>query len=191
MHAVTRVIRGFAAALALAIGVLGMAACSTWLLGSGYTFSQSRLQTALERKFPMHRQWLRLIDVTLANPRLTLLPDVHRVALAVDATLDDPLSGRPLSGTIAVDGELAYDASRHALVLHDPAVREIAFSGLPPAARREIAALGTLVARQWLPDYPIYTFKPEQLIVNGRSYMPGKITILPDGIHVDVVPAGA
>lgn len=135
MHAVTRVIRGprgFATALALAIGVLGMAACSTWLLGSGYTFSQSRLQTALERKFPLHRQWLRLIDVTLANPRLTLLPDVHRVALAVDATLDDPLSGRPLSGTIAVDGELAYDASRHALVLHDPAVREIAFSGCRP-----------------------------------------------------------
>jgi hypothetical protein len=38
-----------------------------------------------------------------------------------------------------------------------------------------------------LANYPIYTFQPEQLQFAGVNYEPGTITILTNGIRVQIV----
>jgi len=43
-----------------------------------------------------------------------------------------------------------------------------------------------VVAQQLLKDYPLYTFKPEELRFNGKDVEPGAITVAPDGIRVQV-----
>ena len=50
----------------------------------------------------------------------------------------------------------------------------------------KLTAIGGTVAQQVLDQYPIYTFRPEQLRYGGRDVEPGAITVLPDGIKVEV-----
>ncbi|WP_240756020.1 hypothetical protein [Pandoraea sp. XY-2] len=49
-----------------------------------------------------------------------------------------------------------------------------------------MTAIGGSLAQQVLNQYPIYTFKPEQLRYGGRDVEPGTITVLSDGIKVEV-----
>ncbi|MNC83758.1 hypothetical protein D3C87_1216240 [compost metagenome] len=48
----------------------------------------------------------------------------------------------------------------------------------------QLNAIGAVVAQQLLKDYPLYTFKPEELRFNGKDVQPGAITVAADGIRV-------
>ncbi|RZT41369.1 DUF1439 domain-containing protein [Cupriavidus agavae] len=173
-----------AAASAAAAG-LGLAGCSA--LRSEYTFSQDQLQSALERKFPFNKRYMELFDIQLANPRLALDSTRNRVTVTFDATVDNRLFFRqPLTGRFALDSALRYDPPSHSLVLQDPEVRQFDVQGLPGQFARQLNALGGILSEQLLQDYPLYTFKPEQLRLAGSSVEPGTITVLPDGINVKI-----
>ncbi|VVD69066.1 hypothetical protein PCA20602_00522 [Pandoraea capi] len=168
-----------AAALAM-----GLAACAGLPFGNDYTFSESQLQRALERKFPFDRRVLAVLDVNLSHPRLTLLPERNRLAVAVDATVTHPLGGAPLTGTLAIDSALAYDPATLSVVLQDPEVETFTIDGLPERWARQMNAAGALIATQLLQGAPIYTFKPEQLNIGGAMRQPGAITVLSHGVNV-------
>ncbi|VVE67246.1 hypothetical protein PCA31118_02528 [Pandoraea captiosa] len=162
----------------------GLAACAGLPFGNDYTFSESQLQRALERKFPFDRRVLAVLDVNLSHPRLTLLPDRNRLAVAVDATVTHPLGGAPLTGTLAIDSALAYDPATLSVVLRDPEVETFTIDGLPERWSRQLNAAGALIATQLLQGAPIYTFKPEQLNIGGAIRQPGAITVLAHGVNV-------
>jgi hypothetical protein len=50
-----------------------------------------------------------------------------------------------------------------------------------------VGAVAALAATQLLNNYPVYTFKPEQLQFAGVNYEPGTISILTNGIRVQIV----
>ncbi|UZN50293.1 DUF1439 domain-containing protein [Cupriavidus cauae] len=177
-----------------------LAACGTaaltvsvtaWLAGCGwvgneYTFSQSQLQAALERKFPFSQRYM-LFDIQLANPQLLLDPQRNRVSITFDATLDNRLFFREaMKGRFALDSALRYDPSTRSLVLQDPEVKQFDVAGLPQQYSRQLNALGGILAEQLLQDYPLYTFKPDELKFGGTRVEPGTITVLPDGINVKI-----
>ncbi|KWR90216.1 DUF1439 domain-containing protein [Cupriavidus sp. IDO] len=174
---------------------LAIAATSTaaaWLAACGafrneYTFSQSQLQSALERKFPFNKRYLELFDIQLANPQLTLDPARNRVNVQFDATVDNKLFFRQaLTGRFALDSGLRYDPDTRSVVLQDPEVRQFDVQGLPGQFSRQLNALGGILAEQLLQGYPLYTFRPDQLHIAGANVEPGTITVLPDGINVKV-----
>ncbi|GAB3625380.1 hypothetical protein PTE30175_01463 [Pandoraea terrae] len=173
---------GFAAAT-LATGLAG---CAGFPFGNDYTFSESQLQRALDRKFPFDRRMLAVLDISLTRPRLTLLPDRNRIAVAVDASVSNPLGGAPLLGTLAVESALAYDPATRSIVLRDPEVDDFTVAGLPDRLSRQLRGVGAILAEQLLEGTPIYTFKPEQLTANGVSREPGAITVLPHGVNVKI-----
>ncbi|MDF3838104.1 DUF1439 domain-containing protein [Cupriavidus basilensis] len=176
--------RWLAAGTGAALAV-GMAACGA--LGNDYTFSQSQLQAALERKFPFNKRYMELFDIQLANPQLTLDPGRNRVNVQFDATVDNRLFFRQaLTGRFALDSGLRYDQATRAIVLQDPQVQQFDVTGLPPQFARQLNALGGILAEQLLQGYPLYTFRPDQLRVAGASVEPGTITVLSNGINVKI-----
>ncbi|WP_261939737.1 DUF1439 domain-containing protein [Pandoraea sp. NE5] len=162
----------------------GLSACAGLPFGNDYTFSESQLQRALDRKFPFDRRVLAVLDVNLSHPRLTLLPARNRLAVSVDATVTHPFGGAPLTGTLAIESALAYDPATMSVVLRDPEVETFTVDGLPERWSRQLNAAGALIATQWLQGAPLYTFKPEQLNIGGVARQPGAITVRSHGVNV-------
>jgi Protein of unknown function (DUF1439) len=152
-----------------------------------YTFSQRQLQDAVARKFPYRHTVSQLFDVALTDPIVGLEPQANRVTVRLDAHVASPFLPQPVDGVFTLSSRLEYDAARHAVVLRSPSVENVDVEGEARAYRQQIEAAGALAAAQWLDGYPIYTFKPEQLQFAGVNYEPGTITILTNGIRVQIV----
>jgi hypothetical protein len=128
-----------------------------------------------------------VFDVALTNPVVGFLPDTNRVSVKLDARLASPFMPQPVNGVFTLSSQLAYDATTHAVVLKQPVVDNVAVSGDAQAYTQQINAAAAVLATQLLTNYPIYTFKPEQLQFAGVNYEPGTITILTNGIRVQIV----
>lgn len=182
--------RRFLAATVGAIGVtLSLAACASTFpfIPDHYTFSRGDVQKAVARKFPYQKTVAQVVDVSLANPSVNLLPDQNRVAVQLDAHFVSPFLRAPVNGKFTVSGQLAYDAPSRSVVLKSPAVDSLALDGDAQMYAQQVGAAAGLLATQLLTNYPIYTFKPEQLQFAGVNYEPGTITILTNGIRVAIV----
>ena len=183
--------RGFLLMAAAAVGItVSLAACaaSTFpFIPSHYTFSQQQVQEAVQRKFPYQRTISQVFQVQLANPVVGFLPDTNRVSIRLDAHLASPFLQEPVDGVFTLSSELAYDEASKSVVLKSPNVDSVNVSGAAQAYTQQINAAAALLATQLLNNYPIYTFKPDQLQFAGVNYEPGTITILTNGIRVQIV----
>ncbi|WOD20627.1 DUF1439 domain-containing protein [Paraburkholderia kirstenboschensis] len=179
-----------ALASASALGIVSLAACATPtfpFIPSHYTFSQQQVQDAVQRKFPYQRTVSQVFDVALSHPVVGLLPDANRVSVKLDAHLASPFMAQPVDGVFTLTSELAYDAASKSVVLKSPNVDNVSVSGQAQAYTQQINAAAAVLATQLLSNYPIYTFKPEQLQFAGVNYEPGTITVLTNGMRVQIV----
>ncbi|ASL44870.1 hypothetical protein bAD24_I15400 [Burkholderia sp. AD24] len=174
-----------------ALGItVSLAACATPtfpFIPSHYTFSQQQVQDAVQRKFPYQRTVSQVFDVALSNPVVGFLPDANRISVKLDARFASPFMPQPVDGVFTLSSELAYDAASKSVVLKSPNVDNVSVSGQAQAYTQQISAAAAVLATQLLTNYPIYTFKPEQLQFAGVNYEPGTITILTNGIRVQIV----
>ncbi|MFM0593920.1 MULTISPECIES: DUF1439 domain-containing protein [Paraburkholderia] len=174
-----------------ALGItISLAACATPtfpFIPSHYTFSQQQVQDAVQRKFPYQRTVSQVFDVALSNPVVGFLPDANRISVKLDARFASPFMPQPVDGVFTLSSELAYDAASKSVVLKSPNVDNVSVSGQAQVYTQQISAAAAVLATQLLTNYPIYTFKPEQLQFAGVNYEPGTITILTNGIRVQIV----
>jgi hypothetical protein len=193
MHAATPNRRRFLQTMALAVATslaVPLAACASRtfpFVPDHYTFSQSQVQDAVARKFPYRRTVSQLFEVALANPVVGFKPEADRLTVRVDAHVASPFLRHPVDGAFTLSSRLEYDNTAQAVVLRSPKVETVDVAGEAAAYRQQIEAAGALAAAQWLDGYPIYTFKPEELQFAGVHYEPGTITILSNGIRVQIV----
>ncbi|HEX7683505.1 MAG TPA: DUF1439 domain-containing protein [Trinickia sp.] len=178
-----------AAVAAASLGVsLAAGATPTFpFIPDHYTFSRDQVQTAVARKFPYRRTVSQLFNVALTNPVVGFEPDANRVTVHVDAHVESPFLQQPVDGAFLLTSQLQYDETNRAVVLRSPSVERVEVGGEAQAYRQQIEAAGALAAAQWLDGYPIYTFKPDQLQFAGVNFEPGTITILTNGIRVQIV----
>lgn len=152
-----------------------------------YTLSHQTLMRAVSQRFPATLRYGQLISVVLTNPRLVFDPQANRVTTEVDAQMSNVLlQGAPIKGMLAISGALKYDPVKKAVLLDNPNVERVSVDGVPAEYGQPLNAIAKIAATQVLDQYPIYTFKPEQLRYAGRDVEPGAITVLPDGIKVEV-----
>jgi len=178
------------ASAATGAAVLSLSACAASIfpfIPDHYTFSQQQVQDAVQRKFPYQRTVSQVFDVALSHPVVGFLPDANRVSVKLDAHLASPFMPQPVDGVFTLSSELAYDPASKSVVLKSPNVDNVSVSGDAQAYTQQINAAAAVLATQLLSNYPIYTFKPEQLQFAGVSYEPGTITILTNGIRVQIV----
>ncbi|CAH2813572.1 MAG: Probable transmembrane protein [Candidatus Burkholderia crenata] len=172
---------------AVALGTQGYAASIFQFIPDHYTFSQAQVQDAMQRKFPLERRASQIFDVTLSNPLVGLAPDRNRITVRLDTRLATPFMPNPVTGIFTLSSQLSYDAPSHSVVLMSPTVDDAQVSGEAAQYNEQINAVGAVMATQFLDRYPIYTFKPEQLQFAGVNYEPGIITVLTNGIRVQIV----
>jgi hypothetical protein len=183
--------RRFLIGACTAAGVtLSLSACAASIfpfIPDHYTFSQQQVQDAVQRKFPYQRTVSQVLDVALTNPVVGLRPDANRVSVRIDARLASPFMPQPVSGVLTLSSQLEYDAASRSVVLKSPSVDNVTVSGDAQAYSQQINQAAALLATQLLTNYPVYTFKPEQLQFAGVNYEPGTITVLTNGIRVQIV----
>ncbi len=176
-----------AALAALATTGISRAAYNVWT--NEYTFPRADLQSAIATQFPRKLRYMEMFDVNLSNPRLSLNEKTNRLITTVDAQIDNKLlMNKPVTGTLSMSSALKYDAATRAVRLDAPAVEKVDIAGVPAQYAPQLNAIGNAAAEQVLKDYPVYTFKPEQLEMNGKRFEPGAITVLSDGIKVEIKP---
>jgi hypothetical protein len=181
------VFAGVAALPALVLASSAHAASIFPFIPDHYTFTQQQVQDAVARKFPLQRTASQIFDVVLSNPVVGLAPDRNRVTVRLDARLSTPFMPNPVNGIFTLSSQLAYDAASRSVILISPTVDDSRVTGEAAQYNQQINAAGALLAAQLLEHYPIYTFKPEQLQFAGVSYEPGTITVLTNGIRVQIV----
>ena len=178
-----------AAGVVASVGV-SLSACASQtfpFIPDHYTFSREQVQAAVGRKFPYRHTVSQLFEVALTNPVVGFEPSADRVTVHVDAHVESPFLQAPVDGAFLLTSQLQYDEPSHSVVLRSPSVERVEVSGQARAYQQQIEAAGALAAAQWLDGYPIYTFKPEQLQFAGVNFEPGTITILTNGIRVQIV----
>jgi hypothetical protein len=178
---------GGAGALTMALELSACAASIFPFIPDHYTFTQAQVQEALQRKFPLERSASQILDVTLSNPLVGMAPDRNRVTVQLDARLASPLMPNPVNGVFTLSTQLAYDEASHSVILVSPTVDNTQVTGDAAQYAQQINAAGAVLATRFLDRYPIYTFKPEQLQFAGVNYEPGTITVLTNGIRVQIV----
>jgi len=175
------------AGAALAASGASWAAYNIWT--NEYTVPQADLQNAIATQFPRKLRYMEMFDVNLSNPRLSLNEKTNRLITTVDAQIDNKLlMNKPVTGTLSMSSALKYDAATRAVKLDAPAVEKVDIAGVPAQYGAQLNAIGNTAAEQILKDYPVYTFKPEQLEMNGKRFEPGAITVLSDGVKVEIKP---
>lgn len=167
---------------------LTLGACQVFpFMPDHYTFTRAEAQAALERKFPFHKRYGQLVEINLSHPVLLLHPDSNSVSIALNADFSSPLLEQPVTGSFALNSQLTYDPTRHAVVLKQPSLERIDLGQLPGVDPKQLNAAASLLATQLLDGYPVYTLKPEQLSFGGVHYVPGEIQVQANGIRIQVV----
>lgn len=188
MHSVTfsrRLLQPLLCALMLGASGLCAAAYNIWT--SEYTFTRQELQQALNTQFPRTVRYLSMVDVGFSHPQLSFDPDNNRILTTVDAAIGSSLlTGKPVNGKLAMSSALKYDPVTRAVRLDAPSVDRIDIAGMPAQDVARINAIGKAVAGQLLNNTVLYTFRPEQLEMNGQHFEPDTITVLSDGIQVGI-----
>jgi len=80
-----------------------------------FRFSEAELQEKLNAKLPLSRRYLRIFEVTLNNPRITLANGSRRVRAGIDAILNIRVAGEreALGGILDASGGVKQARSPH------------------------------------------------------------------------------
>ncbi|OBV37791.1 DUF1439 domain-containing protein [Janthinobacterium psychrotolerans] len=165
-----------------------LASCSTLIGPRDVTVSLAKMQQGLERRFPIDKRVLSLIDVRATNPQLSLQPERERVALSVDAAVTPPFLRQQWRGNLAMSGRLRLDVQRNAVYLFDASVDKLTIDGMDEAQQRQFAKVASLLADQLMHETPIYTFKPEDLRYAGVQFVPTLLRTTASGLVVSFEP---
>ena len=181
-----------AAAGGMALGALGLLGGCAGMMGShDVVLSESRLMLLLAGQFPMERRVLEVVDLSVTNPQLRLLPESNRLATELDVAAQDRLFGNSAQGHVKLDYGLRFEVSDHSIRMVDLRVRDLQLASGSNALRGAAQRLGTLVAEQLLEDRPLYKMKSAQVDEMERlNLVAGPIRVTPQGLVMTVSPRG-
>ncbi|MEP6876512.1 MAG: DUF1439 domain-containing protein [Burkholderiales bacterium] len=177
----------------LAVVAAGLAAGCAGLFGPRtIEVSQAQLQEAVERRFPIERRYLELLDVTVAAPRVMLRPEVNRLATEFQVLVSDRVFRAQHRGTIALNYGLRFDPSDNTVRLTNVRIDRFDIDGAPALLSQQLDRVGVLLAEQTLNERPVYTLRPKDVdAIQSRGYRPSDLRVTPNGLTVTLLPESA
>ncbi|MEW6373203.1 MAG: DUF1439 domain-containing protein [Pseudomonadota bacterium] len=169
-------------------GAALLASCASLLGPREVDLPLSKLQSSLDRRFPMDNRMLELFDVRLTRPQLAV-HEGDRVSLTVDATVAQSFLRRPLAGSLAFSGRLYVDPARSGVFMAEPRIERFAIGGLDESVQRQLARAANGLMDQLVLDIPVYTFRMDELRYAGVQYVPTRIATTASGLRVSLEPA--
>ena len=181
--------------------LLGLSGCSAWSGPRVITLSEAELVDHLDRSFPQARRVLDWLDVELSTPRLRLLPDTNRLALALWLRSRERLLGHAGHGQLAFDCALRYEPQDASLRLTQVRVQQLWFAAgagpaTPPALPSPGAAqlpggagapqrLAAVLAETVLDDLAVYRLGADALArLREAGLEPGAVTVTARGVEI-------
>lgn len=147
----------------------------------------SKLQTGLDRRFPVDNRLLELFDVRLSRPQLAVLPG-DRVSLTVDASVAQSFLRNPLAGSLAFSGRLYVDQAKNGVYLAEPRLERFAISGMDESVSRQLSRAANGLLDRAILDIPVYSFRMDELRYAGVQYVPTRIATTATGLRVSLEP---
>ena len=125
--------------------------------------------------------------MTLRDPQLGLDPANNRLGITARLNIASPLL-RPagVEGLVSVSSALRYDALARAVRLVQPRADRIEMQGLSGQDAERLQQIGAVVAQELLRDQALHTFDAKDLTVGRKVYEIGDITVLQDGVKVQL-----
>ena len=165
-----------------------LAGCSTLSGPRQVEIPLAKLQAGLDRRFPVDNRLFDLLDLRLSHPRLTLLPDVDRVAIGLEAYIAPPFMQQAFTGTLALSGRLYVDAARGAVFMTEPHVDGFTLSGIDSAYQRQLTGAANKLMDNLVRDVPVYNFRMEDLRYAGIQFVPTRLVTTRNGLLVTLEP---
>jgi hypothetical protein len=154
---------------------------------SEYTATRSELQATIATRFPLSQRYAQIITVGLSDPQLGLNASANRAAITARVSIASPLLRAGLvRGTVELSSALRYDVAMRALRLEQPKAERLELQGVGGADAERLRQVGGLVAQELLHGQVLRTFTSEELTFGGKTYEIGDITVLDDGIKVQL-----
>ncbi len=170
--------------------LLSLTACvPDVLLPSSYTFTSEAMQHALDKSFPLEKQYAGLLDLTLSQPKIELRPTEKRVVLYCRTTLTLLAGEHPVQGELQVSSQLAYDVTQRTVVLQNPKLEKETLSNISASMTPILQNITAVLVQKKLDGLVVYTFAPDQLRVLGTTLVPDDIDITSSGVVLHVKPA--
>ena len=154
---------------------------------SEYTASHAELQAMVEKQFPLGQRYAELFTVRLSEPQLGLNARANRTAITARLGITGPfLPAGGVQGLVSISSALRYDAAARAVRLDRPTAERLDLEGVSGRDAERLQRIGTLVAQELLHDWPLKTFTKEEMSFGRKTYEIGAITVLDDGIKVQL-----
>lgn len=176
-----------ALASSVALGSL-LSACATLSGPRQVDIPLAKLQAGLDRRFPMDNRLFDLLDLRLSHPRLSLLPEMDRVAVGLEAYVAPPFMQQAFTGTLTVSGRLYVDAARGAVFMREPRVDSFTLSGIDSSRQQQLAGAANSLMARLVPDIPVYNFRMEDLRYAGIQFVPTRLVTTRTGLRVTLEP---
>lgn len=175
----------FLATLGAALPWRAGAAFNFW--ASEYTATRSELQAMIASQFPISQRYGEMISVALTDPQLGLNALANRAAITARVSIASSLLrvGR-VDGTVAISSALRYDNAARALRLEQPKAERLELQGVSGGDAELLQQIGGRVAQELLQGRVLRTFTAEELSFGSKIYEVGDITVLADGIKVEL-----
>lgn len=150
-----------------------------------YTATRSELQAMIDKQFPRSQRYAEIVTVVLSDPQLALNAAANRAAITARVSIASPLlRAGQVNGTVALSSALRYDAAARALRLEQPKAERLELQGVSGGDAERLRQIGALVAQELLQG--LRTFTAEELSFGSKTYEIGDITVLADGIKVQL-----
>jgi len=176
-------------ALAGAVAIAGLGGCADLLGTHVVSFSESQIVLLLAKQFPMERKVLEVIDLSVSNPQVHLLPESNRIGTELDVAALDRLFGSQAQGHVKLDYGLRFQASDHTIRMTEVRVRELTVSSGANMLHGAAQRMGSLVAENMLENLVLYKMKPAQADEMDRLNLEASpITVTAQGIQMTIAP---
>lgn len=182
--------RGLLAATTV-LPVLWLAGCAALQPGPRtIEISEAKLVEIINTQFPFNSRYLELFDVSLASPRVRLIPAENRIGTELGYSLGSFLLGaRDYQGRLNLSYGLRFEPSDNTVRLSQVRVDGFEVPGVPSAYASRANRLGALLAENLLKDFVIHRLKPADLeIARGWGYQPGALSVVPGGLRLQLDP---
>lgn len=179
--------------LAGSASVLALALSGCALLQPGprtVGISEAKLAQAIAAQFPFNSRYMELFDVSLASPRVRLIPGENRIGTELGYSIGALLLGsRQMQGTLNLSYGLRFEPSDGTVRLADVRVEGFEVPGVPQAYASRANRLGGLLAENLLRDFVVHRVKAEDLqLAQGWGYQPGALQVVPGGLQLQLQP---
>lgn len=175
--------------LLLALACTLLTSCASLVGPRDLELPLAKLQTGLERRFPVSNRMMDVFDIELAHPQLAMQADSGRVALSLDTSVGVSFLRRVRRGNLSMSGRLYIDPARSAVMMAEPRVEGFMLDGVDESRQTQLTGVANMVMQRFVVDTPLYHFRPEDLRYGGVQFVPTRIAITPRGLLVSVAPA--